>query len=83
MLGGNSEFLAKSEMKKMQYTDELIAEATGFAETDNEEILEARETFRKLEKKYKDVYKRQHLNTLFRLHRRDTQNAQILIYPAF
>lgn len=54
MLGGNSEFLAKSEMKKMQYTDELIAEATGFAETDNEEILEARETFRKLEKKYKE-----------------------------
>lgn len=54
MLGGNSEFLAKSEMKKMQYTDELIAEATGFAETDNEKILEARETFRKLEKKYKE-----------------------------
>ena len=53
MLGGNAEFLAKSEMKRMQYSDELIAEATGFAETDNEEILEARKTFRELEDKYK------------------------------
>ena len=54
MLGGNAEFLAKSEMRRMQYSDELIAEATGFAETDNEEILEARKTFRELESKYKE-----------------------------
>ena len=53
MLGGNSEFLAKAEMKRMQYSDELIAEAVGFADTDNEEILEARKTFRELEAKYK------------------------------
>ena len=39
MLGGNAEFLAKAEMKRMQFSDELIAEATGFAETDNQEIL--------------------------------------------
>lgn len=57
MLGGNAEYLAKSEMKRMQYTDELIAEATGFAETDNEEILEARKTFQELEAKYKDEIK--------------------------
>ena len=57
MLGGNSEFLAKAEMKRMQYSDELIAEATGFAETDDEEILEARKTFRELEAKYKDEIK--------------------------
>ncbi len=57
MLGGNSEFLAKAEMKRMQYSDELIAEATGFAETDDEEILEARRTFRELEAKYKDEIK--------------------------
>ena len=57
MLGGNAEFLAKSEMKKMQYTDELIAEATGFGETDNEEILNARKIFRELEAKYKNDIK--------------------------
>ena len=54
MLGGNAEYLAKAEMKRMQYTDELIAEATGFAETDDEEILEARKTFQELEAKYKN-----------------------------
>ena len=54
MLGGNSEFLAKAEMRRMGYTDELIAEATGFAETDNEEIIEARAQYQALEKKYKD-----------------------------
>ncbi|MGN0535092.1 MAG: preprotein translocase subunit SecA [Eubacterium sp.] len=57
MLGGNAEYLAKAEMRRMQYTDELIAEATGFAETDNEEILEARKTFRELEEKYKSEIK--------------------------
>ena len=53
MLGGNSEFLAKAAMRKKGYTDELISEATGFAETDNEEILEARATFAELEKSFK------------------------------
>lgn len=53
MLGGNAEYLAKSEMRRMQFTDEMIAEATGFAETDNEEILNARRTFQELETKYK------------------------------
>ncbi len=54
MLGGNAEYLAKAEMKRMQFTDELIAEATGFAETDDEEIINARATFRQLEDKYKE-----------------------------
>ena len=54
MLGGNAEYLAKSEMRKLEYTEELIAEATGFAETDNEDIIEARERFKQLEKKYKE-----------------------------
>lgn len=53
MLGGNAEFLAKTEMRKMQFPEELIAESTGFAETDNEEILNARKTFAELESKYK------------------------------
>ena len=53
ILGGNPEFMAKTEMKKMDFDDELIAEATSFAETDNEDILNARKTFRELEVKYK------------------------------
>ncbi|MGN0533799.1 MAG: preprotein translocase subunit SecA [Eubacterium sp.] len=57
MLGGNAEYLAKAEMKRMQFTDELIAEATGFAETDDEEIINARATFRELEDKYKEEIK--------------------------
>ena len=54
MLGGNAEYLAKAEMRRMQYDEELIAEATGFAETDNEEILGAREEYSRLYKKYKE-----------------------------
>ena len=57
ILGGNPEFMAKSEMRKMDFSEELIAEATGFAETDNEDILNARNTFRELEAKYKAVTK--------------------------
>ncbi|MBR4286329.1 MAG: preprotein translocase subunit SecA, partial [Clostridia bacterium] len=53
ILGGNPEFMAKAQMKKMDFDDELIAEATGFAETDNEDILNARKTFRELEAEYK------------------------------
>ena len=53
MLGGNAEYLAKSEMRKLEYTEELIAEATAFGDTDNEDIIEAREKFKELEAKYK------------------------------
>ena len=53
MLGGNAEFMAKHEMKRREYSDEMILEATGFGETDNEEILEARKTFSELLEKYK------------------------------
>ena len=54
ILGGNPEYMARAEMRRMDYSDELIAEATGFAETDNTDILEARKTYQELEKKYKD-----------------------------
>lgn len=57
MLGGNAEYLATAEMRRMQYPEEIISEAKGFAETDNEEILEARNTFRELENKYKEQIK--------------------------
>ena len=53
MLGGNAEFLAKSDLRKAGMSDELIAEATGFAETDNPEILDARQKFSEAEGKYK------------------------------
>ncbi len=45
MLGGNAEFLSKNDLKKAGYSEELIAEATGYADTDNEEILAARALF--------------------------------------
>ena len=48
MLGGNAEFLAKAEMRKKGYYEELISNATAFFETEDPEILEARETFRRL-----------------------------------
>lgn len=57
ILGGNPDFMAKAEMRRMQYPEELIAEATGFAETDNEDILEARKTYTELENKYKEQLK--------------------------
>ena len=55
MLGGNAEYLAKNDMKKAGMTDELIAEATGFAETDNEEILNARKMFAEKMSAHKEV----------------------------
>ncbi|MBQ3118429.1 MAG: preprotein translocase subunit SecA [Clostridia bacterium] len=54
MLGGNAEFMAKHEMKRREFSDELIAEATGFGETEDEEILEARKTYAELLAKYKE-----------------------------
>ena len=57
ILGGNAEFMATSKMRKQGFTDELIAEATGFAETDNEEIIEARKVFTELHQQFKDELK--------------------------
>ncbi len=53
MLGGNPEYMAKKEMRKMEISEELIAMATGTAEIDDEEIKEARRVFRELYEKYK------------------------------
>ena len=52
MLGGNSEYLAKQEMRKNGYEEEMIEQATAFNETDDEEILAARKTFKELEDKF-------------------------------
>ena len=54
MLGGNPEFMAKAEMRRMGIAEELIAESTAYGETDDGEILSARATFRELNDKYKE-----------------------------
>ncbi len=53
MLGGNSEYLAKEEMRKLGYSDEEIEEAAAHNETSDTKVLEARAKFQELEKKYK------------------------------
>ena len=55
MLGGNSEFLAKAEMRRMGIPEEMIAESTAYGETDDAEILEARRLFAELDAKYKEA----------------------------
>ena len=57
MLGGNSEYLAKQEMKKNKVPENLIEESNTYYETDDQDILRAREEFKKLEKKYDEEIK--------------------------
>ena len=57
ILGGNSEFLAKEEMRKSKISHELIEEANTYYETDDKDILNARETFKKLVSKYDEQIK--------------------------
>ena len=57
MLGGNSEFLAKEEMRKSKMSKELIEEANTYYETDDADILKAREQFKKLVEKYEEQIK--------------------------
>ena len=54
MLGGNAEYLAKTDLRKAGMTDELIAEATGYAETEDEEILNARKLFAEKLRQHKE-----------------------------
>ena len=53
MLGGNAEYMAKNDLRKAGISDELIAEATGYAETDDQEILDARALFAEALAKHK------------------------------
>ena len=55
LLGGNAEFLAKAEMRKQGYEEEMINAATSYFETGAEDILEARELFHTLNNKYKEA----------------------------
>ena len=57
MLGGNAEFLAKQEMRKQGYSDELIEQANAHNETDDEEILQARKAFNNYEQKFEKEIK--------------------------
>ena len=55
MLGGNPEFLAKRDMRKLGYAEELIAEANGSSDTDNEDLIEARAKYSELYAKHKEA----------------------------
>jgi preprotein translocase subunit SecA len=56
VLGGNAEFMARQDLRKAEFADEIIAEATGYAETDNEDILAARELYaRKLQEHKEEI----------------------------
>ena len=57
MLGGNSEYLAKEEMRKKKVPDNLIEESNTYYETDDQDILRAREQFNTLVKKYDEQIK--------------------------
>ncbi len=54
ILGGNAEFMALNELKKRDYPELLINEATGFSKTDDEEILAVRQEFKELKAKYEE-----------------------------
>ena len=60
VLGGNPEYLAKEEMRKKKYSDHVISLVDSFYETDDEEILEARDTYKKLYAKYKEETDKEH-----------------------
>ena len=57
MLGGNAEYLAKADLVKAGYEDKVISEATGFAHTEDETILQARQEYTDSLKKYTEQLK--------------------------
>ena len=57
MLGGNTEYMAKQEMKRAGYTNDLIVQASAHNETKDEKVIEARKTFNELEAKFKKQIK--------------------------
>ncbi len=54
ILGGNAEFMARNDMRKQGFTDEMIENANSFFDTEDEEIINARKVFADLVKKYKE-----------------------------
>ena len=55
MLGGNAEFLAKTDLRKAGFTEEVISEATGYGDTENEDVLQARALFAQKLQEHKAV----------------------------
>ncbi len=55
MLGGNAEYLARNDLRKAGFSDEVIAEATGYADTDDEEVLKARVMYSEREREHREV----------------------------
>lgn len=55
VLGGNAEFMAKQEMRKQGYREDLISASTSYNDTDDEELLDARKTFLELHEKFKKI----------------------------
>ena len=53
MLGGNAEYLAKAQLRHDGLSEEMIVEATGFAETEDPDIIAAREKYKGYYDKYK------------------------------
>ncbi len=53
MLGGNADFLAKKELERLGYSSEVILESTGYSDTDDETVLEARAKYKELNEKFK------------------------------
>jgi len=64
VLGGNPEYLAIQEMRRQGYPEDLIVQANGFGDTDNDEILKARKEFRKLYEGFKKVTDREHIKVV-------------------
>ncbi|MGI6545357.1 MAG: preprotein translocase subunit SecA [Fastidiosipilaceae bacterium] len=60
LLGGNPEFMARQQLRKMGYDDELIEQSTAHNETDDEAVLDIRRKFRELEKEYSETTKAEH-----------------------
>ena len=54
MLGGNPEYMAKKEMRKLEFDEDLIAMATGTADVDDEDVINARNVYHELYEKFKE-----------------------------
>ena len=64
LLGGNAEFIVKREMRKKDYPDHIIEEATGHNETDDADILDARDIFQQFYSKYKKIIEDEHIKVV-------------------
>ena len=64
VLGGNPEYMAKKQMRHQGTPDEILSEVTGVKETDDPDLLEARQEYKKLYQKYEQVIKEERQKVL-------------------